>query len=80
MSENLSSNAMIYAILALDGEIASQSDYIANGDIPADEREAEEDTLGDLQQALMEFVEVYKKRCKLDKDLPSIDELLTSEL
>ena len=42
--------------------------------------ENEEEILADLEQAFMEFVDVYKSRCKVDKQLPSIDELLNSQL
>ena len=55
MSQNLTNNAIIYAILAINSEIA-------------------------LQQAFMEFVDIYKIRCKADKELPDIDELLNSQL
>lgn len=77
MSEYISNNAMIYAILALDGEIGLQKDYLESGDVPDDDREDEEGVLTDLEQALMEFIEVYKKRAKTDKTLPSIEDLLT---
>jgi hypothetical protein len=49
-------------------------------DVPDDERENEEEILADLEQAFMEFVDLYKNRCKADKQLPSIDELLNSQL
>lgn len=80
MSQNLSSNAIIYATLALNSEIALQKEYLDSSDIPADERENEEEILSDLEQAFMEFVDLYKVRCKADKELPSIDELLNSQL
>jgi hypothetical protein len=28
----------------------------------------------------MEFVDIYKKRCKADKELPDLDELLNSQI
>ena len=80
MSEQISNNAMIYAILALDSEVDLQREYLESDDVPEDERENEEDILGDLEQAFMEFVDLYKKRCKTDKQLPSIDELLSHSI
>lgn len=80
MTQTLSNNAIIYATLALNSEIALQQEYIDSEDVPEDERENEEDILGDLQQAFMEFVDLYKIRCKADKELPSIDELLNSQI
>ncbi|MCL7422644.1 MAG: hypothetical protein M8364_17275 [Methylobacter sp.] len=80
MSQNLSSNAIIYATLALNSEIALQKEYLDSSDVPADERANEEDILSDLEQAFMEFVDLYKSRCKADKELPTIDELLNSQL
>ncbi len=80
MNENLSSNAIIYATLALNSEIALQKEYLESGDMPDDEMENEEEILSDLEQAFMEFVDLYKTRCHADKQLPSIDELLNSQL
>lgn len=80
MSQNLSNNAIIYATLALNSEIALQQEYLESDDVPEDERDNEQDILDDLQQAFMEFVDIYKARCKTDKELPSIDELLNSQL
>ncbi len=80
MSQNLSNNAIIYATLALNSEISLQQEYLASDDVPEDERENEDEILEDLQQAFMEFVDIYKIRCKTDKELPSIDELLNSQL
>ncbi len=80
MSENLSNNALIYATLALNSEIALQKEYLDSSDVPEDERDNEEEILDDLEQAFMEFVDLYKSRCKADKELPSIEELLNSQL
>lgn len=80
MTETLSSNAIIYAILSLNSEIALQKEYLDSPEISADDRDNEEEILSDLEQAFMEFVALYKSRCKQDKALPSIDELLTSQL
>ncbi len=80
MTEHISSNALIYAILSLNSEIALQKEYLDSPDISIDERENEEEILSDLEQAFMEFVGLYKSRCKQDKTLPGIDELLTSQL
>ncbi|WP_411725556.1 hypothetical protein [Methyloglobulus sp.] len=80
MNQNLSNNAIIYATLALNSEIALQQEYLESDDVPEDERDNEEEILEDLQQAFMEFVDLYKIRCKADKELPDIDELLNSQL
>jgi len=80
MSEPLSSNAVIYAILSLNSEIALQKEYLDSPDIAAEDRENEEEILDDLEQAFMEFVEFYKPYRGQDKTLPDINELLTSEL
>ena len=80
MNETISNNAMIYATLALNSEVDLQRDYLESDDVPEDERDNEEEILADLEQAFMEFVDLYKNRCKADKDLPSIDELLNSQL
>jgi hypothetical protein len=80
MSETLSNNAIIYAILALDSETTLQKEYLESDDVPDEDREEEESILEDLEQAFMEFVDIYKKRCKADKKLPSLEELLNSEI
>jgi hypothetical protein len=80
MKNDLSNNAIIYATLALNSEIALQQEYLESDDVPEDERENEQEILEDLQQAFMEFVDLYKSRAKTDKDLPDIDELLNSQL
>lgn len=80
MSEKLSSNAIIYAILALNSEITLQQEYIDSPDISVEERENEMGILDDLQQAFTEFIDVYKQRCRTQKDLPAIEELLTTPL
>ena len=80
MSEKISNNALIYATLALNSEVDLQREYLESEDVPDEERENEEEILADLEQAFMEFVDVYKIRCKVDKQLPSIDELLNSQL
>ena len=80
MSDKISNNALIYATLALNSEVDLQREYLESEDVPDEERENEEEILADLEQAFMEFVDVYKSRCKVDKQLPSIDELLYSQL
>lgn len=80
MSDTLSSNAIIYAILSLDSEVALQKDYLDSPDVPAGERENEEEILDDLEQAFMEFVDFYKACCKKDSSLPGLDDLLNSSL
>lgn len=79
MSENISNNALILAILSLNGEIAIQKDYLESDEIPEDEVADEEEVLEDLEQAFMEFVDVYKARAKADNTLPNLDELLAGE-
>jgi hypothetical protein len=80
MSEALSSNAVIYAILSLNSEITLQKDYLDSPDLSVEDRENEEEILDDLEQAFMEFIDLYKSYTRKDKELPSIDELLNSEL
>ena len=80
MNESISNNAIIYAKLALNSEVDLQREYLESDEAPENERENEEEILADLEQAFMEFVDLYKIRCKADKQLPSIDELLTSQL
>ena len=80
MNNPLSSTAVIYAILSINSEIALQKEYLASSDIDPEERENEEDILEDLEQAFMEFLELYKQYLKADAQLPSIEELLNSEL
>lgn len=80
MNEKISNNAMIYATLALNSEVDLQREYLDSDDVPEDERDNEEEILADLEQAFMEFVDLYKNRCKADKELPSIEELLNSQL
>jgi hypothetical protein len=80
MTEIISNNALIYATLALNSEIDLQREYLESEDVPADDRENEEEILSDLEQAFMEFVDLYKIRCKADRQLPSIDELLNSQI
>lgn len=79
MSENISNNALILALLSLNGEIAIQKDYLDSGEVPEDEVTDEEEVLDDLEQAFMEFVDVYKARAKADKSLPALEELLAGE-
>ena len=79
MSENISNNAIILGLVSLNSEIAIQQDYLESGEIPEDEIDDEQDVLADLEQAFMEFVDVYKGRAKNDKTLPSIEELLAGD-
>lgn len=80
MSEPLSSNAIIYAILSLNSEVALQKEYLDSPDVADEDKDNEQEILSDLEQAFMEFVELYKTHIRTNKDLPSIDELLNSEL
>ncbi|BCG65123.1 MAG: hypothetical protein methR_P2944 [Methyloprofundus sp.] len=80
MTDTLSSNAVVYAILALNSEVALQKEYLNSPDVLPEERENEEGILDDLEQAFMEFVEFYKTCRKQDKELPTIEELLNSTL
>jgi hypothetical protein len=79
MSENISNNALILALLSLNGEIAIQKDYLESDEIPADDVTDEEEVLEDLEQAFMEFVDVYKARANSDNTLPDLDELLAGD-
>lgn len=79
MPENISNNALILALLSLNGEILIQKDYLESGEVPDEEVENEEEVLDDLEQAFMEFVDVYKARCKSDQSLPGLDELLAGD-
>jgi hypothetical protein len=79
MSENISNNALILALLSLNGEIAIQKDYLESDEIPDEDITDEEDVLDDLEQAFMEFVNVYKGRAKSDSSLPDLEELLAGE-
>ena len=79
MTETPSNNAIIFAIIALNNEINEQKDYLDLSDISSDERDEAQETLDDLEMAFMEFVDLYKQRCKNDKKLPNIDELLNNE-
>jgi hypothetical protein len=80
MKNDLSSTAVIYAILSINSEISLQKEYLESDDVDPDERENEEDILEDLEQAFMEFVELYKIYLRADNQLPTLEELLTSEL
>ncbi len=80
MSESLSSNAVLYAILSLNSEIELQKEYLDSPEISVEDRENEEGILDDLEQAFMEFIDLYKKHLKQDKNLPNIEELLNTEL
>jgi len=79
MSENISNNALILALLSLNGEIAIQKDYLESDDIPEEDISDEEEVLEDLEQAFMEFVDVYKARAKTDDSLPELDSLLAGD-
>jgi len=80
MPEPLSSNAVLYAILSLNSEIALQKEYLDSPELSVEDRENEEGILDDLEQAFMEFIDLYKSYTKKDHELPTIDELLNSEL
>ncbi|WP_428353451.1 hypothetical protein [Methyloprofundus sp.] len=80
MSDTLSSNAVIYAILSINSEVALQKEYLDSPDVLPEERENEEGILDDLEQAFMEFVDFYKSCRKQDSSLPELDELLNNPL
>ena len=42
MSQSLTNNAIIYATLALNSEIALQQEYLDSDEVPEDERENED--------------------------------------
>ncbi len=79
MSKEISSTTLMYSILSVEEGVNVQKDYLESGEVPEDEMEYEEEILGDLEQALMELIDVYKVRCKTDPELPSIEELLSGE-
>lgn len=76
MSKEISSITLIYSILSVEDAVNTQKEYLESDEVPADEFENEEEILGDLEQALMELIDVYKERYKLEPELPSIEELL----
>ncbi len=80
MSEPLSSNAVLYAILSLNSEIALQKAYLDSSGLSGEDKENEQGILDDLEQALMEFIDLYKTHTRNNKELPTIEELLNSEL
>lgn len=80
MTDTLSSNAVIYAILSINSEVALQKEYLDSPDVLPEERENEEGILDDLEQAFMEFVDFYKTCRKQDNSLPELDELLNNPL
>lgn len=80
MSESISNTAIIYAILALNSEIALQKEYLHSPDLPDAEAKNEMEILGDMEQAFAEFIGIYKIRRKTAKQLPDIDELLNNPL
>ncbi|HIG64192.1 MAG TPA: hypothetical protein EYQ43_01100 [Methyloprofundus sp.] len=80
MSDTLSSNAIIYAILSINSEVTLQKEYLDSPEVLPDERENEEGILDDLEQAFMEFVDFYKSCRKQDDSLPELDELLNNPL
>ncbi|MEI7796636.1 MAG: hypothetical protein WCI06_08385 [Methylococcaceae bacterium] len=76
MSKELSSTTLMYSILSVEEGVNVQKDYLESGEIPEGEVEYEEEILGDLEQALMELIDVYKIRCKSEPELPLIEDLL----
>jgi chaperonin GroEL (HSP60 family) len=80
MSQNLSNTAIIYAILAINSEIDLQKEYLESDEISVEDRNNESEILEELEQALMEFIDLYKLRLKSDKKLPSLDDLLNNPL
>ncbi|MDO9241333.1 MAG: hypothetical protein Q7U30_15060, partial [Methylicorpusculum sp.] len=67
MTENITSNAIIYAILSLNSEIALQKEFLESSEeIEQEDLENEEGILADLEQAFMEFIDLYKNRLKKD--------------
>lgn len=80
MPETLSSTAVLYAILSINSEIALQKEYLDSPELSDEDKENEEGILDDLEQAFMEFVALYKTHTHKDRDLPSLDDLLNSEL
>lgn len=76
----LSSTAVINAILSINSDIAVQKDYLDSADVDPAEQDGEIEILEDLEQSLMEFIELYKKvHLKNNPALPSVEELLQNE-
>lgn len=80
MNENISNTAIIYAILALNSEIILQKEYLNTPDIDNADANNEMDILNDMEQAFLEFIELYKLRRKSAATLPDINELLNNAL
>jgi len=80
MSDTLTNNALIYAILALDSEIKLQKQYLDSSAINKQDFENETHILNDLEQAFAEFINLYKNRCGREKSMPDINELLNNPL
>ncbi len=76
MSKEISSTTLMYSILSVEDSVNTQQDYLESGEVPDDEIENEEEILGDLEQALMELIDLYKIRLKTDPELPAIEDLL----
>jgi hypothetical protein len=80
MSQLPSDHALIYAILALNSEVSLQNTYLESTESQLHERDEDQQILADIEQALMEFINLYQQRCKQNPQLSKIDELLTREL
>jgi len=80
MSENLSNNAIIYAFAVFEQRNHPAERISGFRGCARRRNRQREDILDDLEQAFMEFVDVYKSRCRADKSLPDLDELLNSQL
>ncbi len=76
MSKEISSTTLMYSILSVEDSVNTQQDYLESGEVPEDEIENEEEILGDLEQALMELIDLYKIRLKTEPELPAIEDLL----
>ncbi len=80
MKRDLSSTAVIYAILSINSEISLQKEYLESSEVDPEEIENEEGILDDLEQAFMEFVDLYKIYLREDNELPTLEDLLNSEI
>ena len=56
MTQNLTNNAIIYAILALNSEVALQQEYLASDDVPKEDRDNEEDIVKGLDAGADDYV------------------------
>jgi hypothetical protein len=74
MSE-ISSRALLNALYAIRGEIASNGRLISSNETSDDEHDAAEDYILELNATFGEFAALYKARHANNASLPSFDSL-----